>query len=670
MTGPVDGTDDLTAEELADLRDDVRRLEHDLQESRAELRRLRESKWHQLGRTARDAKSPAGWKRIAKDAAKGARGGARTAKSRRTVDSGGALELIGQTLPVPTGPVRRPDVKVAAILDTFSVTAFRYEWDLVTDFGQDDWREVLTREKPQLLFVESAWNGNDGRWRLTMSTADAPRAPLRELVAWCKDQGIPTVFWNKEDPPNYERFIETAKLFDRVFTVDVDCIPRYVADLGHDRVEVLPFAAAPRIHNPIAAPDGRTLDVAFAGTYFAEKHPGRREQMEIVLAPARELGLTIFSRQDGSDKRYAFPKEYQPHVVGSLDYDDMLTAYKRFKVFLNVNSVVGSPSMCARRVFELSAAGTSIVSGPSTAIPEFYGDLVPIVHTPEETTRVLRTLVRQDAYRERAAQRAMRHTFASHTYGHRADEVLRAAGIAVPEGSTRPPTVSVLLCTKRPEQVAHAVAQVARQAHPHVQLVLVLHGDDFDVAEANRIVEQHKTAFDDTVVLPVPASTIFGDALNLGLDRCDGDYVAKMDDDDIYGEHYLTEQVQAFLYADTAIVGKATHFAWLRDLGATMLRFPGMEHRYTYSVKGPTLLVRGDVMRELRFSSLPRAIDSDLLRRAQERDLPSYATSKWDFAFVRHQDAEKHTYRITESDLLKTGRIAFFNTPEPHILTS
>ena len=115
--------------------------------------------------------------------------------------------------------------------------------------------------------------GRRGKGLAGVHPLDLAAAPLRELVAWCKEQGIPTVFWNKEDPPNYERFIETAKLFDRVFTVDVDCVPRYVKDLGHDRVEVLPFAAAPRIHNPIAAPDGRTFDIAFAGTYFAEKHP-------------------------------------------------------------------------------------------------------------------------------------------------------------------------------------------------------------------------------------------------------------------------------------------------------------------------------------------------------------------------------------------------------------
>src|SRR3546814_9441269 len=102
-----------------------------------------------------------------------------------------------------------------------------------------------------MLFLESAWNGNNGAWRLHMTKEKRPSAELRALVEWCRAEGIPTVFWNKEDPPNYDVFIETAKLFDQVFTVDADRIPVYHQDLGHDRVALLPFAAQPRLHNPV-----------------------------------------------------------------------------------------------------------------------------------------------------------------------------------------------------------------------------------------------------------------------------------------------------------------------------------------------------------------------------------------------------------------------------------
>src|SRR3546814_15883280 len=98
---------------------------------------------------------------------------------------------------------------------------------------------------------------------------------------------------------------------------------------------------------------GPMHEVAFAGTWFAEKHPERRQQMEYLLKPALERDLHIWSRMQKGDKRYRFPKPYKKHVVGSLPYEKMLSAYTAYKVFLTVNSVTGSPSMGSRPLFPL-----------------------------------------------------------------------------------------------------------------------------------------------------------------------------------------------------------------------------------------------------------------------------------------------------------------------------
>ena len=72
------------------------------------------------------------------------------------------------------------------------------------------------------------------------------RTGLQALVQHCRDAGVPTVFWNKEDPPHFEDFLDTARLFDHVFTTDAECVPAYRERLGHDRVGVLPFAVPDR----------------------------------------------------------------------------------------------------------------------------------------------------------------------------------------------------------------------------------------------------------------------------------------------------------------------------------------------------------------------------------------------------------------------------------------
>src|SRR5699024_1051455 len=135
-------------------------------------------------------------------------------------------------------------------------------------------------EKPDLVFTESAWEGNGGSWKYHLVGATAPRPAIVELTAYCRDNGIPTVFWNKEDPPHFVDFLDTARLFDYVFTTDGDKIPDYVDRLGHDRVNLLPFAAQPAIHNPgrIRGVE-RDRAVVFGGMYFRDKYPERRDQL-------------------------------------------------------------------------------------------------------------------------------------------------------------------------------------------------------------------------------------------------------------------------------------------------------------------------------------------------------------------------------------------------------
>jgi SAM-dependent methyltransferase/spore maturation protein CgeB len=628
-----------------------------------QLKSAKSRKWWRLGEALWSAKRPAQALKLPKEIATALKAAPRLEEPKPETTAG-SPDLSGHytavnipEVAIPDGPQAR-DTKVAVILDVFSTDAFKYEWQQIT-FGPEDWREVLERERPAMLFCESAWHGNGGRWATMMSAAGAPKQPVRDLVAWCKEQGIPTVFWNKEDPPNFDRFIETAKLFDHVFTVDADCIPRYVEAVGHDSVALLPFGAQPRIHNPIAVPGGRKHEVAFAGTYHAKKYPERAAQMQTILGPAREFDLHIYSRIS-DDPDFAFPPEYTDFIVGSLPYERMLAAYKAYKIFLNVNSVTESPTMCARRVFELSACGTPVVSGHSRALERVFGDLVRLASEPEQTTEALIELMKDADLRDRIGHLAMREVFAKHLYGHRADAVLAAAGVAT---ARRERSVSVILPTNRPEQIDHAIAQVAKQVHRPLQLVLVLHGIPVDGVEA----KARAAGLEDVVVIGADAALTLGAILNLGIDAADGAYLAKMDDDNLYGEHYLSDLAYSFDYTTAGLVGKGAHYCEMRTHGVTLLRFPHLEHAEAELIQGGTILADGDVLRKLRFSDLPRAIDSDLLRRAQAEKIGIYSGDRFNFVSVRG-DREAHTWKVSDAELMRHGRVAFHGPAGEHVL--
>ncbi|MDI9579123.1 MAG: glycosyltransferase [Thermobispora sp.] len=562
----------------------------------------------------------------------------------------------------PDGPIVRPDLPVAVILDDFSRLAFRYEWDQI-EFGLTDWREIFAEKRPELLFVESAWFGNQGRWRYQMTGTNAPKKELRELVAWFKEQGIPTVFWNKEDPPNFDHFIETAKLFDYVFTCDGDMIPKYREILGHDRVDVLQFAAQPRIHNPIQTRWGRTYDIVFAGMYFRDKHPERREQMETVIAPVRPLGLHIYARNDSAGEKYQWPDEYRPHIVGELPYEQMLAAYKMYKVFLNVNSVLDSPTMCARRVFELSACATTVLSGWSRAIEETFGSLIPIAHTQEEAYNQALYLINSPEYRARQGHLAMRLVHDKHTFTHRVDQILRAIGREVRPRS-RP--ITVVLPTNRAGQLEHAIHQVARQRHRELQLVLVLHGIDI---EPNVVREKALAAgIPDVKVRLADPSLTLGEVLNLGIEVADGDYIAKMDDDNLYGEHYLSDLIRAFDYADAEMVGKGAHYTYFPATNTTVLRLPGLEHRYAHLIQGATILAKADLLREMRFEPVNAGEDTRLVRRCKEEGVRIYSADRFNFVYMRSADPTTHTWQAPDYKLLRNAQFCFVGNPEAHVM--
>ncbi|WP_308440367.1 glycosyltransferase family protein [Sediminihabitans luteus] len=567
--------------------------------------------------------------------------------------------------PVPAVvPVR--DVRVGVILDDFSRLALAPEWEQVL-LDPSTGVRVLDDEPIDLLFVESAWNGNGGAWQYHLTGPTAPRPALVDLVEACRARGIPTVFWNKEDPVHFEDFLDTARLFDRVCTTDGDMIPGYRAALGHDRVELLPFAAQPTIHNPVRSHGhGPQRDVAFGGTYFAHKYPERREQMDVLLGGAldasahMEHGLEIFSRFAGRDERYQFPPPLDERVVGSLDYEQMLTAYREYKVFLNVNSIVGSPTMCARRVLEISACGTPVVTTPSPAISAlFEPDEVFVVHDREEAAHTVRALVGSAELRDRATHRARRRIWREHTYGARVQRVLHDVGLATTSTLPRP-RVTALVSTCRPHRLDDVVATVAAQRDVDVQLAVLAHGFEVDADELRRSAKE--AGIDDVLVLHADADVPLGECLNRLVRAADGDVVAKMDDDDLYGPYYLSDQLDALAYSGADVVGKQARYVYVERQDVTLLRSADREHRFTDLVAGPTIVARRDLVGDRPFAALRTGEDTAFLRGVVADGGTVFSADRFGFAQVRSADGG-HTWDVDDAALLAEGRVVHLGPP-------
>ena len=123
------------------------------------------------------------------------------------------------------------DLKIACIMDTFSFNVFAPEAKL-SALTPHSWEEEIKAIQPDMLLVESAWRGKDDLWQNKIHILSQE---LADIIVYCRQNGIVTAFWNKEDPYHFNDFIDTIQYFDFVFTTDSECIPKYKQILKHDK---------------------------------------------------------------------------------------------------------------------------------------------------------------------------------------------------------------------------------------------------------------------------------------------------------------------------------------------------------------------------------------------------------------------------------------------------
>ena len=549
-------------------------------------------------------------------------------------------------------PKPTSNLVIATLLDRFSEDCWKYEANIIP-LDKSSWQQQFEHNKPAFFFAESIWQGNDGKWVGSMTKyAEKKSNPLRDIINYCKAQKIPTVFWNKEDPPNFDVFIDVAKEFDYIFTTDENCVKAYQEICGHNRVYSLPFAAQPYIHNPAGKPK-ELKEICFAGSWFANKHPERRELLPTLLDPALHRGLHIFDRMLNQNREdYRFPEKYQQAIVGTLDLERVLMAYRSYKVFLNVNTVTNSPTMFSRRVFELLACGTPVISTQSVGVQKMLGDFVKITHNYAETNEHIDVLLNDEEVRQKLAHTGYRYVHENHTYKHRLEYILGKLQIKDKSLLTQP-LVSVVAATNRPEYLENCLENYTRQKYTHKELLLVLNNNSYNLEE----VRQKVSSLPNVKVFQVDEEKTLGECLNLGVDNSIGDYIAKFDDDDLYGSHFLGDMILPFSYTNAAIVGKQTYYGYLESQNKLVVRFLGREHLYTKLVSGGTMVIKRQVFDRVRFPYKPFGTDTAFLKSCAESELKIWSSDKYNFIQVRKPDTSKHTWKIDEQDYLKKCQV-------------
>ena len=226
--------------------------------------------------------------------------------------------------------------------------------------------------------------------------------------------------------------------------------------------------------------------------------------------------------------------------------------------------------------------------------------------------------------------------------------MFRRVGLS-PATFPRRPSVSVIVATCRPENVKLAISNYAKQDYEEKELLLLLNNAEFDVNS----IEEQAGGLVNARIVEIEGRPSLGACLNRGIEEASGDYIAKMDDDDHYGERYLSDMMLAANFSEAEILGKGTYFVHMKGKDITALRSVSGQHQFTEFVSGATLTARREVLREIRFPDRTRGEDSNLLAEANKAGCRIYSADAFNILVIRGTDNRRHTWDIEESEFLK-----------------
>ena len=428
------------------------------------------------------------------------------------------------------------EMKIACVMDPFTYESYGYEANFM-QLTPQNWKEEMSSFRPDMLFVESAWRGKDELW---WNTVGKKCDELVAIVHHCNQNGIPTVFWNKEDPVHFGTFLETAKIFDFVFTTDIDMIGHYKEKLGHERVYLLPFACQPMVNNPLEKYKRKDA-FCFAGAYY-RRYPERTKDLDNFMRnlPAYRP-IEIYDRNYGKDDpNYSFPEEFRPFIVGTLPFSEIDKAYKGYEYAINLNSVKQSQSMFARRVYEVLASNTLTVSNFSRALRLLFGDLVITSDSGKEIVKCLRRFGDNPTVMKKLKLAGLRKVMREHTYRERLGSVISTVfdWQYVPE----PVRIFMVCFVQNEDEAKKCLVHFKRQNYPHKELLIIDKTGRFETREKN------------VTTVTVRKGMKVGDLCNANA------FLALIDPVDYYGADYLTDLVLGTHYFHGDALGKAAYY--------------------------------------------------------------------------------------------------------------
>lgn len=226
------------------------------------------------------------------------------------------------------------------------------------------------------------------------------------------------------------------------------------------------------------------------------------------------------------------------------------------------------------------------------------------------------------------------------------------------------PEISVITSTNRKNKLNYYLDQMNKQKEVTLEINLVTHG--FQLTPEEQKAYQEKSVHPLNIMY-VTAKKTLGECLNKCLDSSTKPVIAKVDDDDMYLDYYLFDQWLALMYSDSEVVGKTDGFYYFEADDIVARR--NIDRYYTFDtfIMGATIMAKAEIIKKLKFSNIPKAVDSDFLRKLNEIGGKVYIGHPFEMCVYRDVNVDSHTWKVDDLTMLKSAEIVSFGNPVSYI---
>lgn len=209
------------------------------------------------------------------------------------------------------------------------------------------------------------------------------------------------------------------------------------------------------------------------------------------------------------------------------------------------------------------------------------------------------------------------------------------------------PGVSMIVSTNKIKYIKNIFTNYLRCNYANKELIIILNNNKLNIDDYNKEAEKYKNIR----VYQLDEDISLGYCMNYGVEVSKYNYLAKIDDDDYYGENYILDAVNTFRYTDADVIGKASYFVYYEKYNSIGIMNANYNDKYTPYIAGSTFVIKRKVFEKVKFRDMSLSEDSYFISDCVKANINIYSGHRYNYVYIRHRELSDHTWKIETRSL-------------------